>query len=247
MTGRAPRPTVVLVRRANRGRTGDGRRSGTERIETVIIGGGQAGLPTGYQLKRGGRAVRDPRRRRAHRRRLADPVGIPPAVHAGPVRRLPGLRVPGPELGPIPTKDEMADYLEAYGRAIRPPVRSASGVDELSREGDRFMVASASAGSGGRPSLWRGCISGPEGPPIRLELDPGIAPLPSRGYLNPGVAEGAVLVVGVGDAGAEISMSVEEQAHDARGEGVRADPDPPRKPGLHDWESASSGSWVITC
>ena len=40
---------------------------GTERVETVIIGGGQAGLATGYHLKRRGLARRDPGRARARR------------------------------------------------------------------------------------------------------------------------------------------------------------------------------------
>ena len=84
-----------------------------ERFETVIIGGGQAGLATAYQLKQRGRPcvileaherIGDSWRKRWDSLRLSTP-----AKYDG----LPGLRFPA--LGwSFPTKDEMGDYLEAY-------------------------------------------------------------------------------------------------------------------------------------
>src|SRR5256885_8836022 len=104
----------------------------TEYVETVIVGGGQAGLIAGYELKKRGREfvildahprVGDAWRTRWDSLRLFTP------------RRdcaLPGLRVPGSQ-SRMPTKDEMADYLEAYaahhdlavsaGVAVAPPGR----------------------------------------------------------------------------------------------------------------------------
>ena len=53
---------------------------------------------------------------------------------------LPGLPFPG--AGAVfPTKDEMADYLEAYAARFELPVRTGARVDRLSGEGDRYVVA----------------------------------------------------------------------------------------------------------
>ena len=76
-----------------------------EAIDTVVIGGGQAGLSVGYHLARRGVAVRDPGRHRPDRRRLAQPLGLAPAVHARRARRARRHAVPGaaelvPDQGP---------------------------------------------------------------------------------------------------------------------------------------------------
>ena len=63
------------------------RTRGRERIDTIVIGAGQAGLSAGYHLAKRGRAVRDPRRRRADRRPLAAPLGLAAAVQPGALRR----------------------------------------------------------------------------------------------------------------------------------------------------------------
>ena len=52
---------------------------------------------------------------------------------------LPGMRFPGPPSS-YPTKDEIADYLEAYARAFELPVRTGIRVDRVSKAGDRFAV-----------------------------------------------------------------------------------------------------------
>ena len=81
------------------------------RSETVIIGGGQAGLATGYWLSQLGRpfVILEARKRigdvwRSGRTRLRL---YSPARYAG----LPGMSSPGAPWS-FPSKDEMADYLE---------------------------------------------------------------------------------------------------------------------------------------
>src|SRR3954447_23335000 len=87
--------------------------SSSDYVETVVIGGGQAGLIAGYELRRRGREfvildasaqVGDVWRRRWDSMRVFTP---------GRDCELPGLRFSA-QRGVAPTKDEMADYLQAY-------------------------------------------------------------------------------------------------------------------------------------
>ena len=90
-----------------------------ERYETVVIGGGQAGLAVGYYLKRQGRSfvILDGNERigDSWRARWDSLKLYSPASRDG----LPGMRFPAAATS-YPTTDEMADYLEAYAAAVRP-------------------------------------------------------------------------------------------------------------------------------
>ena len=95
----------------------------TERVETVIVGAGQAGLAVGYHLAKRGRpfVIVDANERigDAWRTRWDSLRLFTPARYDG----LPGMRFPAPGWS-FPSKDEMADYLEAYaarfGLTVRP-------------------------------------------------------------------------------------------------------------------------------
>ena len=108
--------------------------TGPERFETVIVGGGQAGLATGYHLARrgrpfvildAGRRVGDPWRARWDSLRL-----YTPARYSG----LPGWGFPAAAWH-YPGRDELADYLEAYVARFELPVRNGVRVDGLTRRG----------------------------------------------------------------------------------------------------------------
>jgi putative flavoprotein involved in K+ transport len=114
-----------------------------ERYETVIVGGGQAGLSVAYHLKKQGRSfvlldaserIGDSWRNRWDSLRLYSP-----AFRDG----LPGMPFPAPR-STYPTKDEMGDYLEAYAARFELPVRSGTAVETLTMEGGRY---SANAGN----------------------------------------------------------------------------------------------------
>ncbi len=68
-----------------------------EHVETVIVGGGQAGLAVGYHLKSQKRAIRDPRRERARRRFVAQALALATAVLSGRFRRASGHGISGPD------------------------------------------------------------------------------------------------------------------------------------------------------
>ena len=182
---------------------------GREYLETLVIGGGQAGLAMGYQLSQRGlpykiidanKRVGDAWRNRWDSLRLFTPNRL---------NRLPGMRFPGFRWG-FPSKDEWADYLESYARKFDLPVETGVRVERLTREGDRFVAT-----SGGRRfeadnvvvamSSWQR----PRVPDFASELDPRIVQFHAAEYKNPGqIQEGDVLVVGAGNSGAEVAIEL---------------------------------------
>jgi putative flavoprotein involved in K+ transport len=180
-----------------------------ERVETVIVGGGQSGLAMGYQLTRrarpfvildaGGR-VGDAWRARWDSLRL-----FTPARYDG----LPGWRFPAPA-GSYPARDQVADYLEAYAARFQLPVRGGVRVDGLSRHGDGYLVAAGERRwLADHVVVATGAYQRPRIPAFAAELDPGILQLDPHGYRRPSqLAGGGVLVVGAGNTGAEIAFEV---------------------------------------
>jgi putative flavoprotein involved in K+ transport len=187
---------------------------GVESFETIVVGGGQAGLSVGYYLKRLGRhfVILDANERigGSWRTRTWSSLRLfTPARYDG----LPGWPFPAPGWS-YPTARETADYLEAYAARFDLPVRSGVRVDRLSKSGDRFLVESGrlrfeadsvvfAAGFYGIPSV----------PEFAPELDPDIVQMHSSEYRDPSQLQpGDVLLVGAGNSGADISIEV-SRAH----------------------------------
>ncbi|HEX2031788.1 MAG TPA: NAD(P)-binding domain-containing protein [Actinomycetota bacterium] len=181
----------------------------TERTDTLVIGGGQAGLAVGYHLVRQGIPFlivdANPRVGDAWRNRWDSLRLFTPNRFNG----LPGMPFPGPRWG-LPTKDEFADYLESYAERFELPVRTGVEVERLTRNGERFVAT-----AGDRifeadnvvvaMSSWQR----PRTPDWASELDPRIFQIHVADYLNPGqLQDGDVLVAGAGNSGAEIAMDV---------------------------------------
>jgi putative flavoprotein involved in K+ transport len=182
--------------------------------ETVVIGGGQAGLTVGYELAKRGRPfvildanerAGDAWRKRWDSLRLFTPARF---------NSLPGLKFPTSNWS-YPTKDEMADYLETYAERFELPVRRGLTVDRLSKANGRFVVSAGdSRFEAENVIVATGAHQIAKVPGFARELDPRIVQLHSSEYLNASqLQEGDVLLVGAGNSGAEIALELSEAHH----------------------------------
>jgi len=180
-----------------------------ERVQTVVVGGGQAGLAVGYHLARRGlpfvildahERVGDAWRKRWDSLRLFTPARV---------NGLPGMRFPVPAHS-FPTKDEMADYLEGYAARFDLPVRTGIRIDGLSKNGARLVLTSGDLRfEADNVVVAMATFQRPWIPRFAHELDPAIVQLHSSDYRNPSqLKDGGVLVAGAGNSGAEIAFEV---------------------------------------
>jgi putative flavoprotein involved in K+ transport len=180
-----------------------------EHLETVIIGGGQAGLSVGHHLARRGRPflILDSGRRvgDAWRKRWDSLRLFTPARFNG----LAGMRFPAPAHS-FPTKDQVADYLEDYATQFQLPVRTGVRVNRLWRDDGRFVVAAGDRSwEADNAVVAMSSFQVPRVPPFATNLSLDIVQLHSAGYRNPSqLQQGGVLVVGAGNSGAEIALEV---------------------------------------
>ena len=185
----------------------------TQHTHTVVIGGGQAGLSVGYHLaKRGIPFVildAHPRVGDAWRNRWDSLRLFTPSRYAG----LPGFPFPG-RGDAFLTKDEVADYLESYAQRFHLPVKNGVEVDSLSKEGQRFVTTAGDLRfESANVVVAMANYQVPRVPDFARELDPAVVQLHSHDYRNPSqLRDGGVLVVGVGNSGADIGLEV-AQSH----------------------------------
>src|SRR5215211_1260253 len=198
------------------GKEGDEMNAKPEPYDTVVIGGGQAGLTAGYYLAQhdepfvildANDRIGDAWRNRWDSLRLFTPATF---------SRLPGLRFPAPAWS-FPTKDELADYLEDYAARFRLPVQTGVAVDRLSKTGECFVVSAGErVFEAANVIVATGAHQIPRVPDFARELDPRIVQLHSSEYRNPSQLQGGdVLLVGVGNSGAEIAIEL-SQTHACR-------------------------------
>ena len=179
-----------------------------EHIETLVIGGGQAGLTMSHMLsKRGCPHLVLERGRIAERWRSERWDGL--------CFILPNWRVGLPDF-PFPHTDpdgftagrEIVDYIAAYADFIKAPVRCGVEVTALrARDGASGFIAETTTGVIAAENVV--CATGPFQCPIIppvLAADESIFQVHARDYKNPKLLPaGAILVVGAGASGAQIA------------------------------------------
>jgi putative flavoprotein involved in K+ transport len=180
-----------------------------EQIPTVVIGGGQAGLSVGYHLQRLAVpfVILDAQDRigGAWRSRWDSLRLFTPARFDG----LDGKPFPAAR-HTLPTKDEMADYLEAYSAEFNLPVRSGERVTSLSKRDSAFIVETDdSRFEADNVVVAMSSWQIPRLPGFAKDLRTEITQIHTTDYRNPSqLQEGPVLVVGAGNSGAEIALDV---------------------------------------
>jgi putative flavoprotein involved in K+ transport len=176
-----------------------------ERIDTLVIGGGQAGIATSAHLQR---------RRVPHlvleRARIAERwrserwdslVANGPAWHD----RFPDAEFTGLDPEAFAPKEAVADYLRDFAADRALPVRTGVEVTRLERA-ERGFRATASGGLIEARNVV--VATGPFQKPLipTTITGTGLTQLHSTAYRNPGaLPPGAVLVVGAGSSGAQIA------------------------------------------
>jgi putative flavoprotein involved in K+ transport len=179
-----------------------------EKIDTLVVGAGQAGIALCEHLGAQGvphLVLEKNRVAEAWRTSRWDAL-----VTNGPVwhDRFPNLKFKGNAPDEFVPKDRVADYIEEYATMVNAPVRTGVEVIKAERLPDRagFRVET----SDGLIEATRivsatGAFQHPVIPPI-VPKDVDVAQIHSADYRNPDqLAEGAVLVVGAGSSGAQIA------------------------------------------
>jgi putative flavoprotein involved in K+ transport len=180
------------------------------RVNTIVIGGGQSGLSVGYHLKQRGvpflildaaARVGDAWRHRWDSLRLFTPARYD-SLH--------GMPFPANHSHTFPTKDEMADYLEAHATRFDLPIRNGMRVDRLTRNTNGYLVTAGDRTfEADNVVVAMSNFQRPKVPSFSTELDPAVVQMHSSEYRNPAqLRPGDVLIVGAGNSGSEIAMEL---------------------------------------
>src|SRR5258708_10645014 len=179
-----------------------------EEVDTIVVGGGQAGIAMSEHLTDCGVPHLVLERHRIAERwrseRWDSLVANGPAWHD----RFPGMEFPNTPPDSFPNKETVADYFEAYAKKIEAPVRCGVDVKKVERRKGRggFSVDT----SHGRLDansvvVATGAFQSPILPPIVPEKSGGLQ-IHSAAYRNPDqLPDGAALIVGAGSSGVQIA------------------------------------------
>jgi putative flavoprotein involved in K+ transport len=181
----------------------------TEHIETVIVGGGQAGLAMSYHLAQ-------------HKR---EHVVLEQAAQAGNVWRnqrwdsftlvtpnwsfrMPGAEDNDADRDGFMSRDQVVAYFDRHVERFQPPIQYNTrvlAVEPFDSKGYRVQTPERTY-QAGNVVIATGFFQQPKIPPFAAGLSPNITQLHSSAYRNPeALPAGAVLIVGSAQSGCQIA------------------------------------------
>jgi len=179
-----------------------------ERVDTLVVGGGQAGLAMSEHLSNCGVphlvVERHGIAERWRSERWDSLVANGPAWHD----RFPGMEFSDLDPDAFAPKERVADYFVAYAEKIAAPIRCGVDVENVERNAGRpgFRVQTS---QGVLEATNVVAATGPFQRPVLPGVVPaeaGFMQIHSSAYRNPGqLPEGSVLVVGAGSSGVQIA------------------------------------------
>ena len=185
--------------------------SGT--TDVVVIGGGQAGLATSYELTQAGveHVVLERSRIGQSWRGRWDSFCL---VTPNWTIALPGGTYDGDDPDGYLLRDQIAEYLEAYAASFHAPLREGVDVASLTPTPDGGFLLETSEGDirATKVVVATGAYQRPHRPPQAETLPADLPQLDTESYRNPQeLPDGKVLVIGSGQTGCQIA----EELHNA--------------------------------
>ena len=175
--------------------------------DTIVVGGGQAGLSASWHLRRAGRdhLILDRGRIGDTWRRRWDSFCL---VTPNWMCRLPGFAYDGDEPDGFMLRDEIVAYVERFAQSFDPPCRAGVKVERLrpaSGRGRFALDTSAGTFAADNVIVATGTHQHPKLPPWSGRLAKDVVQLHTADYRNPAqLPGGAVLVVGSGQSGCQV-------------------------------------------
>lgn len=186
-----------------------------DHFDVVVVGGGQAGLGVGYYLKAAGSRFVILERGRVGetwRSQRWDSFAVNTPNWAN---TLPGDDYEGDEPDGFYHRDELVDYFENYADKFDLPVSEGVTVTEVLAEGEVFRVTSKDGAgvvdtvTAGNIVVASGIMQAPKVPAIRERFPESLLQIHASDYRSAeNLPPGAVVVIGGGQSGCQISMDL---------------------------------------
>ena len=176
-------------------------------VDTIVVGGGQAGLSASYWLTKHGRehvVLEKGRVGETWRSQRWDGFYLNTPNWA---QRLPGYHYTGPDPDAFAPLQEVIAYLEGYAGSFKAPVRERVEATSLRRDGaDLILESTGGAFRAANVVVATGAYQSPTPSPLAKAMPPHVRQFHTSEYRKPSqFPEGPVLIIGSGQSGCQIA------------------------------------------